>query len=586
VRIGRAIALAVAVAVIVAVPRGAVAQPSPHPGGPAAASEPPAADAPAPDRGYIGRGVTLLEIDDCRPNDLTRQQIQKQGFEHFDRGSTLYAQGDYEGAVRELVYSYCLVPSFYTILKDIGQAYERDLDYEKAIGYLERYVRAVPPPGTPPCGVCPADPQQDKANVARRVEVLKKLKAKIYVESQPAGAQITIANDAGVAARAHSGDTIEVLGGHYDLTTTLDGYEPHHQTIDVLIGKPYTYFVPLVPQKGRLSMQVSPPDARIFLGDRLVGIGHIDLALESNTYVVTSEAPDRITDRRRVEVLAGQVKRVSVELTAQPQIGRRQLIVFSTAVGGGATASLLYAFKNTGLAGLGSVGGATAGLFGSVFLLPQDLPLGTSNLTVTSTAGGAVLGAGASLLFTRRPEVIYPVAGAAAVLGGTVGYLVGDRTRINVGDAALINSGVVWGSVAGALFAISFNPGHVVGGGLVLSGLGMGAIGGLLLQSNFSITRTHAVLIDVGGVVGIIGGLAAESLAYGQSTQSASSMVDSRTQEHLANYALGGMAVGLLAAGILTRNLDDPRIPVAPSVTQATAGDGRAATIYGITGRW
>ena len=29
--------------------------------------------------------------------------------------------------------------------------------------------------------------------------------------------------------------------------------------------------------------------------------GHIDLPLEGNTYVVTSEAPDRITDRRRIE---------------------------------------------------------------------------------------------------------------------------------------------------------------------------------------------------------------------------------------------------------------------------------------------
>jgi tetratricopeptide (TPR) repeat protein len=553
-----------------------------------AGAQPARPEAPEPSgRGYIGGVVIPLEIDDCKPNDLTRQQIQKQGFEHFDRGSTLYAQGDYQGAVRELVYSYCLVPSFYTILKDIGQAYERDLDYEKAIGYLERYVRAVPPPGTPPCDVCPADPQQDKANVARRVEVLKKLKAKLYVESQPTGAQITIANDAGVAARARAGETIEVLGGHYDMTTELDGYEPHHQAIDVRIGKPYTYFVPLVALKGRLSMQVTPSDARIFLGDRLVGIGHIDLALEANTYVVTSEAADRISDRRRVEVLANQVKRVQVELTAQPQIGRRQLIAFSTAAGAAATASLLYTFQNTQLAGLGSLGGGAAGFVGSMFLLPRDLPLGTSNLTVTATAGGAVLGAGASLLFTRRLEVVYPVLGASAVLGGTIGYLVGDRTRINVGDAALINSGVVWGSVAGALFAQSFDAGHVVGGGLVLSGLGMGTVAGLLLQSNFSITRTHAVLIDVGGLIGIIGGLAAESLVYPpQRTQGSTVLGDARAQEHLANFALGGMAVGLLTAGILTRNLDDPKVPVVPSLTTATGSDGRATTMYGVTGRW
>ena len=386
------------------------------------------APAAPPDTGYIGRRFTPLEIDDCRQVELTVEQRQQQAFEHFDRGSTLYAQGDYEGAVRELVYSYCLVPSQYTVLKDVGQAYERKLDFEKAIGYFERYVREVPVSARPG-KQGDADPQQDKANVAGRVEVLKKLKAKLYVESSPRGARVTIANDAGVATRAHAGDTIEVLGGHYDMTTELDGYEPHHQTIDVRIGTPYTYFVPLVAEKGRLAMQVTPPDARIFIGDRLVGIGHIDVALEGNTYQVTSEAPERITDKRQIEVIANQVKHVQVALAGQRQFGRRQLIGFSTVAGAGATASLLYAFQNTGLTGLGTLAGGAAGFAGSLFLVPGDFPLGTSNLAVTSSAGGGVLGAGLGLLFTERLEVIQPLVGASVVLGGTFGYLMGTARR-------------------------------------------------------------------------------------------------------------------------------------------------------------
>lgn len=540
------------------------------------------------DVGYIGREVTSLEVDDCKQTELAQDQIFKQGSEHYKRGAILYEQGDYEGAVLEFVYGYCLVPSFYTLLKDIGQAYERNLDYEKAIGYLERYVREVPPPGTAPCPVCPADPQADKASVAGRVEVLKKLKAKIYVESSPPGARISIANDAGVAMRAHAGETIEVLGGHYDMTTELDGWKPHHQAIDVRIGKPYAYFVPLVAQKGRLSMQVFPPDARIFIGDRLAGIGHIDVELPGNTYLVTSEAPERVTDKRKVEVLANQVTPVQVQLSGQRQFGRRQLIGFSTAAGAGATASLLYAFQNTNLAGLGSVAGGAAGFAGSLFLVPDDLPLGTSNLAITASVGGSVLGAGVGSLFTRRNEVIAPVIGASAVLGGTLGYFLGSRTQINTGDAALINSGIVWGSVAGGLFTLSFDPGHVVGAGLVLSGLGMGTIGGLLLQRNYSITRTHAALLDVGGLIGMIGGLAAESLVYPQqkTAQGQNNPVDPQSTEHLANFALGGMAAGLLAAGILTRSLDNPAIPVGPSITQAAASDGRPATMYGVTGTW
>ena len=51
-----------------------------------------------------------------------------------------------------------------------------------------------------------------------------------------------------------SGETIEVVGGRYEMTTELTGYEPYHQTIEVRIGKPYTYFVPMVAEKGRLEV--------------------------------------------------------------------------------------------------------------------------------------------------------------------------------------------------------------------------------------------------------------------------------------------------------------------------------------------
>ena len=137
--------------VVAALASRAHAQPAPAPRGPDSTSAPAPAAAAAPDTGYVGREITPLEIDDCKPTELTPDEVTRQGAEHYDRGETLYHQGDYEGAVRELVYSYCLVPAFYTILEDIGQIYERNLDYEKAIGYLERYVRAVPPPGAPPC---------------------------------------------------------------------------------------------------------------------------------------------------------------------------------------------------------------------------------------------------------------------------------------------------------------------------------------------------------------------------------------------------------------------------------------------------
>ncbi len=65
-----------------------------------------------------------LEVDNCPapPAGLTLDQIKAQASEHFDRGEVLYEQGDYTRAVADLVWAYCMVPRYYTILKSIGQA--------------------------------------------------------------------------------------------------------------------------------------------------------------------------------------------------------------------------------------------------------------------------------------------------------------------------------------------------------------------------------------------------------------------------------------------------------------------------------
>src|ERR1051325_9094818 len=96
------------------------------------------------DSGFIGRDAMVLDIDNCPAvPDKPKDEITKIAAEHYNRGETLYLQGDYAGTVTALVASYCLTP-YYSMLKDIGQAYERQLEYEKAIAYYERFVLAVP----------------------------------------------------------------------------------------------------------------------------------------------------------------------------------------------------------------------------------------------------------------------------------------------------------------------------------------------------------------------------------------------------------------------------------------------------------
>jgi len=113
----------------------------------------------------------------------------------------------------------------------------------------------------------------------------------------------------------------------------------------------------------------------------------------------------------------------------------------------------------------------------------------------------------------------------------------------------------------------------------VLSGLGMGTLGGVLLQRYFTVSRGRAALIDASGVVGMVLGLAGENLVE-QASGTAS-----KSGERTANYALGGLAAGLILGGLLTRSIDDPKLAVTPTINKTTAAaNGTSGTTIGIAG--
>lgn len=567
---------AIAIVLAIASTR-AYAQPSPSPDADEAAAD---ADEPtSSDGGFINKDVSVLEIDDCPPPpQVPPDQLRKIGSEHFERGEVLYVQGDYKGAVKELAAAYCIFP-FYSILKDIGQAYERELDYERAIAYLERYVLQVPKDAVRP-NACAADPQDDKRNVIARIKTLQQLRAKILINTEPADAAITLLDANGVLAnRGVSGQQLEVLGGRYTVQIERKGYHPVTQEIRAEIGKPYTFFTKLEPRKGRLRVRVVPANARLFLDQRQVGTGAFETELPGGRYTLTAEAPGRVTVTRDVELLADRDTPIALELPAQPQVGRRQFVGYSTIAGGIAGGTFAGASSEPGIIFAGASAGVAAGFFGSYFITPRDIPLGTSSLTITSSLAGGVFGGFATVLFTGDGNRIAPAVGSGLVLGGIGGYYFAQRTRISPGDAAVINSGALWGTVTGSLLSSTFDAAEsrTISAGLALSGLGMGMVGGVLMTRYFNVSRTRAALIDLGGLVGIFVGIAIENVVS-QSTDASGA-----DAERTANYTLGGLAGGLILAGVLTRHVDSPKVSVTPVVSQTTSA-GTSTTTFGLGG--
>jgi tetratricopeptide (TPR) repeat protein len=532
---------------------------------------------------FIGRDVLVLEVDDCRPRAPDSEEHRRQeASEHFRRGGVLYSQGDYHGAVEELVAAYCTVP-YYAVLKDIGQAYERELEYEKAIAYLERFVREVPTDARP-ADSCQPDPQDEKRNVLARIQVLSRLKAKIRVDTSPPDAQITLANAAGVAQGSKpAGQELEVQGGTYEMTIERKGFHTEHREITAEIGKPYTYFIKLDPLLGHVHVRVVPSDAKLYLDKQPMGTGRFDAALEGRRYTLYAEAADRVSVTREIEVVPDRdAPEIAFELPARPEYGRKQLIGYGTAAAGTASALLSGVQTNRFYSGLAAGGGLIGGFLGFYYATPDDLELGASSLTITSSLGGGVAGGAVVAAITNQldPTLVPPAVGGGLVLGAAAGYYVGRRTRLTAGDAAVINSGAVWGTVSSSLFALSFNASNQISGGIVLAGLGAGTLGGVLLQRYVTVSRPHAALVDAGGVVGIVVGLATLSVVSRADNGSV------RNDERSSNYALGGLAVGLLVGGILTRHIDEPSLQVTPVLTKTTSAHGASTTVIGVTGQF
>ena len=532
------------------------------------------------DAGYIGQDVLVLEVDDCKPlPPMADAKLRQIASEHYQRGEVLYAPGDYPGAVTELVDAYCTDP-YYEVLKDIGQAYERELDYAKAIAYLERYVRAVPPDAKR-AGACEPDPQDEKVNVLARITVLAKLPATIRVDTDPPDARITLANAAGVAKnRELAGKEMEVRGGTYEMTIERPGFRTRTLEITADIGKPYTYFEKLEPVEGRLHVRVVPPDTRLYLDKKPMGTGAFDAELPGGRYRLHAEADDRVTVDRDIDVLPDRDTQLAFELPPRPEYGRKQLLGYGTFAAGAASALLAGAQTDPYYDLLAAGGGLIGGFVGIYYGTPGDLPLGTSSLTITASLAGGVAGGGLVALVTDNfdPSIAAPAVGGGLAIGAAIGYYAGRRTDPSAGDAAIINSGALWGTVSSALLSLSFNGSSQISGGVVLAGLGTGTIGGVLLQRYFTVSRGHAALIDASGIVGIVGGLATLSLF----TRANGGNVNN--DERTSNFALGGLAAGLIVGGVLTRNLDEPKLAVTPVMGRAQTAGGGTTTTLGLAG--
>lgn len=537
----------------------------------------------ADDTGYIGGPTLTPEIDGCEPRTgIELVELQARAGEHYERGLTLYVQGDYEGAIEEFVAGYCDTPNA-EMLKNIAQSFDRLVDYEKSVAYLSRYILEMP-----------KDDIELREQMSYRVEVLSNLPARVRVATVPPGARITLAGDTGVNARGFSDDKEAMLvrKGDYELRVELEGYEPIVQRIEVKIGQPYSYYFRLEPKTGTVRVVADPSSSRIFIDKRLVGIGTYAERLPLGAHTITIEADDRSPATRTVEISDGRTTNVTIKLDKPPRSGRKELLIGSSITGAifGSAAFASIFGSDSPLAPLGFLVGLGVGFGGGYWGIPKDVTVGRSSYIIGSTLIGAAEGATVAeflacdqdqSLDESEDDSCLSIVGGATVAAGIGGLLVGaitaDRANLDAGDAALVNSGAQWGTIGGLLFYAAFEGDRRLLSPLAFAGLNLGTISGALLAKRLEVSRGHVALIDVAGLAGMVAGVALVDVVE-----------PGQRSERLPHFALLGMTAGLITGAYLTRNMDEPRsIPLKslePSVGTASNLDGSRTPTWGLAG--
>jgi hypothetical protein len=471
---------------------------------------------------------------------------------HYQAGQRHYDEGRYNEAIVEFKKAYALKPHP-NVLYNIGQAYERLIEYPRSVEWFERYLAEAPPDA------------EFRTLVKNRLRVLRELPARVSIATVPEHVTAVLSGG-GRSWEAETPTQFTVPAGSYRLELKQPGWEPETDEIKTEIGQPYFYQYRLERSTTQLSIFTRPRGARVFIDDKLVGETPFAGQVEVGTHRLLLEHKDYPWHRQEVTLKRGEPTKIERRLTRPVRSGRTELVLASMAYGGLA-GPLLVASVSTnsdflrtdlGLTTLllSSAAGLGAGFLASFLPTRDGIKVGHSSIIIGSGAWGTMFGASLAMGLDLSNQFIYGLSLLGGALGLTTGVLIARYADIMPGTSAIVNSGAMWGTAAGALLAraIFDQPGLKEYGWFLFGGTTLGLLTGSLLAWKLDRSRLHVFLVDVGGVVG--GGLGfALGAAVGAST-------NSDIPQSGARYALGGMALGLLAAAVGTRSYSNTLPPV------------------------
>lgn len=216
--------------------------------------------------------------------------------------------------------------------------------------------------------------------------------------------------------------------------------------------------------------------------------------------------------------------------------------------------------------------GGGAGLAASLYLSRDGITQGHA-LAVNS---GSVWGAAQAFLLSQAfssGEQARSALLLAGQLGGTaIGHYAWSTFGPGAGDVSAMNSGGIWAMVLNLLVqsAAQANLSNSAYYGTMIAAADLGLIGGGILASYVPMSRSRTLVIDAGGILGMLVGFGANLLIEGTSP----------TDRTFFGLGALGAAAGLVSATLLTQNWDLDALP--PVQVALLPADGGATLMAGM----
>ncbi|MFZ5441384.1 MAG: PEGA domain-containing protein [Myxococcota bacterium] len=233
---------------------------------------------------------------------LAATDAEKEAATRFQRGVSLYKDGDYEAALTEFKQAYRLAPSF-EVLYNIGLTQRRLYEYGEAVRSLNEYLQQGGKKVT----------AQRRDAVRKELEEIRQLTAEVTVVVQGSG-EATLSVDGKEVAKSPLKEPLLLRPGKHTITATR-GDETASETQSLLTGSKVTITLEPKRAEGKLVIESDPAGAIITVDGALQGEAPVVLNAGVGAHTINADKDGYQTANLEVTLTEGQSRNVTVKLT-------------------------------------------------------------------------------------------------------------------------------------------------------------------------------------------------------------------------------------------------------------------------------